>query len=322
MSDKPLISIIVPVYNLELYLDECINSIVSQTYNNLEIILIDDGSTDDSGNICDLWKNRDDRIVVIHKENEGVSAARNIGLNVARGKYISIIDGDDYIDTNMCQSLINLIINEHADVAGCQYAEVDCKGILCNVATDQTYFFTGREACNCMLRCDEEFPRISWSVWIYLYARDIASSVTFEEGVFYYEDGLYTLQTVWKAAKVVFLDKNMYFYRLRDGSVTRKNISTKYVNDMIHFNSKRLDFYQKNATQSEINKCRWHVMMDVLHCRYNCYDVSDRQTVMQFYRACNFGYADVKGRGTKNVGRYFAYRYCWRIYRFLRRKMK
>ena len=318
MNEKPLISVIVPVYNVAAYIDECVKSIVNQTYSNLEIILVDDGSTDESKALCDAWGDRDSRVLVIHKENGGVSTARNAGLWLAKGSYISFVDGDDYIDINMYESLLKLIIDQHAQVAGCQFVEISNKGLSNDVSTGQMYLFSGRETCNYMLRCDEELPKISWSVWIYLYARDIAKAAAFEEGIFYYEDGLYTLQTIWQASKVAFVDKNMYFYRLRDDSVTRETVSTKYVDDMIHFNYSRLDFYQKNATQAEISKCRWHVMMDVLHCRYNCSKQSDRLAVMQFYKSCQLGYADVKGRGIKNIGRYFVYRYFWQIYKLTR----
>ena len=88
MMTQPLISIIIPVYNVEIFLEECLQSVMTQSYQNLELILINDGSTDDSGKICDLYKTKDDRIIVIHKENEGISTARNIGLNVSKGEYI------------------------------------------------------------------------------------------------------------------------------------------------------------------------------------------------------------------------------------------
>ena len=100
MNEKPLISVIVPVYNVAAYLDECVKSIVNQTYSNLEIILVDDGSTDESEALCDAWGDRDSRVLVIHKENGGVSTARNAGLWLAKGSYISFVDGDDYIDIN------------------------------------------------------------------------------------------------------------------------------------------------------------------------------------------------------------------------------
>ena len=104
-----LISIVVPVYNVENYLDKCIETIVKQTYKNIEIILVDDGSKDNSGSKCDEWKNKDKRIKVIHKVNGGLSSARNAGIEVAAGKYINFIDSDDYIDLRMIEILYNTI---------------------------------------------------------------------------------------------------------------------------------------------------------------------------------------------------------------------
>ena len=101
MNSRPKISVIVPVYNVEKYLDNCINSIVNQTYDNLEILLVDDGSKDNSGSLCDEWALRDNRIKVIHKQNGGASSARNAGLDAATGEYIGFVDADDYIDIDM-----------------------------------------------------------------------------------------------------------------------------------------------------------------------------------------------------------------------------
>lgn len=100
-----LISLIVPVYNVEKYLDKCLETITNQTYSNMEIILIDDGSTDLSGKKCDEWEKKDSRVRVIHKKNGGLSSARNAGIDVAKGKYISFIDSDDYIELNMIEIL-------------------------------------------------------------------------------------------------------------------------------------------------------------------------------------------------------------------------
>lgn len=100
-----LISIVIPVYNVEKYIDKCLETIVKQTYQHLEIILVDDGSTDLSGEKCDLWKKKDSRIIVIHKENGGLSSARNAGINIATGDYISFIDSDDFIDLTMIEKL-------------------------------------------------------------------------------------------------------------------------------------------------------------------------------------------------------------------------
>ena len=118
-----LISVIIPVYKTANYLPRCLDSVLSQTYTNLEIILVDDGSPDNSGNICDEYAKRDNRIVVIHQMNQGVSAARNAGLKIAKGDYIGFIDSDDYIHTNMYQKLYELIKETNADLAQCRYQE-------------------------------------------------------------------------------------------------------------------------------------------------------------------------------------------------------
>ena len=109
MKKTPLISVIIPVYRVEKYLDRCLRSITEQTYRNLEIILVDDGSPDNSGTICDAWAARDSRIRVIHKENAGAGAARNTGLNVASGDVVSMIDSDDYLEIHMYEHLLSLM---------------------------------------------------------------------------------------------------------------------------------------------------------------------------------------------------------------------
>ena len=116
-----LISVIVPVYNVEKYLDKCINSLINQSYNNLEIILIDDGSTDNCGEICDKYALKDNRIKVIHKKNEGLSAARNLGISISKGDYIIFIDSDDWVDKEILLKLLNLIKKYNSDIAVCDY---------------------------------------------------------------------------------------------------------------------------------------------------------------------------------------------------------
>lgn len=125
---EELISVIVPVYNVENYLEHCIDSIVFQTYKNLEIILVDDGSTDRSGFICDCWKNKDSRIKVIHKKNGGLASARNEGIKISKGKYISFIDSDDYIELNFYKTMIDGI--DDADIAICGLRLVNEKNQL------------------------------------------------------------------------------------------------------------------------------------------------------------------------------------------------
>lgn len=114
-----LISIVVPVYNVENYLDRCVKSIIAQVYTNIEIILVDDGSSDNSGKICEKWKEKDKRIIVIHKKNGGLSSARNAGIEIAKGKYIAFVDSDDYISKNMYSELYRVLKQNNSDIAIC-----------------------------------------------------------------------------------------------------------------------------------------------------------------------------------------------------------
>lgn len=116
-----LISIIVPVYNVEKYLNKCIDSIINQTYKNIEIILVDDGSTDNSGKICDEYLLRDSRIKVIHKNNGGLSSARNEGINISSGEYIGFVDSDDWVEPNMYEEMYKKILYSNADIVDCGY---------------------------------------------------------------------------------------------------------------------------------------------------------------------------------------------------------
>ena len=131
--EKPLISIIIPVYKVEKYLEKCIKSVLDQTYKNLQIILVDDGSPDNCGNICDNYAKIDNRIEVIHKENGGLSDARNVGLKKARGKYIGFVDSDDYVSNEMFENMYNTLVNNNADVSICNfYTVIDNKNIIKN----------------------------------------------------------------------------------------------------------------------------------------------------------------------------------------------
>lgn len=124
----PLISIIIPVYNVERYLNKCLDSIINQTYKNLEIVLVDDGSTDRSGLICDDYAAKDNRVIVLHKENSGVSEARNIGLKHSTGEFIGFVDGDDYVDRQMYELLLERLESDNSDMAACNYLQVDEEG--------------------------------------------------------------------------------------------------------------------------------------------------------------------------------------------------
>lgn len=172
MSEQPLISVIVPVYKVEPYLDRCVQSIVNQTYENLEIILVDDGSPDNCPAMCDAWAAKDGRVQVIHKENGGVSTARNAGINIAKGAFFTFVDSDDWIAGDMILALYRLQKESTADVAGC-CAEVVCDDhVPCRTCSDgnvRMYSFLEIVRNN--------FPNNSWSLWGKLYRSDLFDRV-------------------------------------------------------------------------------------------------------------------------------------------------
>ena len=177
---EPIISVVVPIYNVEPYLSTCIESIVNQTYNNLEIILVDDGSPDNCPQICDQWAGKDKRIVVIHKKNGGLSDARNAGINIAKGQYISFIDSDDYIEPTLYEKMLQAIINTGAEIACCgRYVIDNDKQVLrtCHVMNGINKFDV-ESALREMLyaNCIEE------AAWDKLYKIDLFDNIRYPVG--------------------------------------------------------------------------------------------------------------------------------------------
>ena len=144
VKQKDLISIIIPVYNAKLYIERCIQSICNQTYSKIEIILVDDGSTDGSSDICDQIERKDQRIKVIHCKNGGAASARNRGLDLAQGEYIMFVDSDDYIDLQLCQVLLDNLKRYHAECCICGYQIIEDKKAGTCVNVDEIAAFSGR----------------------------------------------------------------------------------------------------------------------------------------------------------------------------------
>lgn len=232
----PLVSVIIPIYNAEVYLDVCISSIVEQTYQNLEIILIDDGSNDQSPAKCDEWAERDKRIRVIHRQNGGVSEARNAGLDVASGEYICFVDGDDWLDTEAIQESVRVIQREQADVVMWSYLR-EYNGLsLPKKLFGNDRVFEANEVQTILQRrmvgmvgeelaCPENADSFS-PVWGKLYRASILDGIRFEDirktGTF--EDGLFNYDIFQKAEKIVYLEKYWSHYRKSNsGSLTAFN---------------------------------------------------------------------------------------------------
>ena len=225
MKENALISVIVPVYNVEKYLDYCINSIANQTYNNLEILLIDDGSTDQSSAICDKWAVKDKRIKVIHKENGGLSDARNAGMQMAKGAYIAFIDSDDWIEKYYIEYLYRAIKETGAEISACEVRQVvdGQKTEKLNNKVLSEIKCTTEEALATILK-GNGFRAVAWNK---LYKASLLSEETFKVGVLH-EDEFFTYRIIGKAKILSFVENPLYNYRQRSGSIM-KTISMRHL---------------------------------------------------------------------------------------------
>lgn len=210
------ISLIIPVYNVKEYVSKCIESVISQTYKNLEIIIVDDGSTDGSGTICDYYKSIDKRIVVIHKENGGLSSARNSGLKIASGQYIGFIDSDDYIDSTMYEILINSLSNNKADIVCCDYFEFRDNEELFDKIKRRDLIYSKEEAMSHLFD-DVGYKCFAWNK---LYRKELWDRASFREGKIF-EDIEPTFLVFSMANKIVFVQEKLYYYRVRKSSISQ-----------------------------------------------------------------------------------------------------
>lgn len=217
------ISVIVPVYKVEQYLSKCIESLLSQTYNNLEIILVDDGSPDRCGEICDFYSQKDSRVTVIHKRNGGLSDARNVGLKNCHGEYITLIDSDDYVLPDYCQVLLDLLIDNNADVSCvpiCKYSESGKD--ISRKYSGKLYEYTAAEAMTAMF----ENNKLSWCAQAKLYKRNLFNGIEYPVGKIM-EDKATTYKIYNKCSKIVFKDTVEYMYLVRSGSIMNSGWSDK-----------------------------------------------------------------------------------------------
>ena len=235
-QELPLISIIVPVYNVGLYLENCIISIINQTYTNLEIILINDGSTDNSGKICDEYVGKDSRIIVIHKKNAGVSEARNIGIQMAKGDYIAFIDGDDYIHPQMIETLHYHLAKEPT----CDFAMINFQTTYNNppinyeiIQPDKlsTKHLSQNELFGGLFSVNTPIQNILlfYAVHCKLYRKQIIKDTIFQDFVLS-QDSEYNSRLYLKCKKAIYVDKPLYFYVQRNSSAIHQKYNINHVN--------------------------------------------------------------------------------------------
>lgn len=243
-QETPLVSIIVPVYQVEAYISECVESLLAQTYTNLEILLVDDGSTDSSGEICDEYAVKDDRVRVVHQQNQGAAGARNKGLNLASGEYVAFVDSDDMITSDYIEELYGLIKKYHADIAACAYVR-DRKDNVCNTS----------ELCMSseqMLRqWHGKYKKWETTPCNKLYCRSIFEGGIRGERVRFplgrrHEDVLISHLLVNNAEKIVLTTRRLYIYRTRPGSCSTQILVTAENREQnLRAQRERMAFFKK-----------------------------------------------------------------------------
>lgn len=262
------ISIIIPIYNVEEYLPQCLESVIRQTYPDLEIILVNDGSTDSCAAICEAYAQKDSRIQVIHKKNGGLSDARNAGLRMATGDFISFVDSDDVLDLHFCQKLLSALLENKADIAECRFIAFEQEDELKNwssVHPGKTEVFRTDKALELLMH--EHFKQV---VWNKLYRKEVIAGLEFPVGKIN-EDEFWTYQVFSHAQKILRIQEVLYFYRQQESSIMGRRYSISRLDGLqaleerIGFIKIHFPHLENLAIQKFCLGALWHYQQISLH---------------------------------------------------------
>lgn len=283
---KALISVIVPVYNMEQYLDRCMESVLQQTYSGLEIILVDDGSTDLSPAKCDEYAKRDSRIKVIHKTNGGLSDARNAGLKLATGDYIGYVDSDDWIEPDMYACMYQACIDHGAQLAVCRYFVEHSAKNLSKAAGDrhssldasgEVVSFSRDELLKSYISGDNGYV-IYNSVWSKLFHRDLVAGMVFPKGR-NSEDILYTTRAFCRTERAVYLDRCFYHYVLdREGSIMNVERGERMFRDEIPFWHEHISCIREMVSPQMADLAAYHFQRRLLFYYIDARNMKNKET--------------------------------------------
>lgn len=237
LNNSSLISVIVPVYNVSAYLDKCVKSLLYQTYKNIEIILVDDGSTDDSPSKCDNYAKQDSRVTVVHKPNGGLSSARNVGLKNASGEYVMFVDSDDWVKPEFCQEGMKAILENKVDMASFGLCFVYDDHVI-NIRAKSPKILEANDAIADLIT--DEVPIFNY-LCNKIFKRSLFDNIKFLEG-YRFEDIAIAYRLIDKARKIFVSDKVTYYYLQRGGSITSTYNDTRSVSDRFFILNQRLEF--------------------------------------------------------------------------------
>ncbi len=271
------ISVIVPVYNVENQLERCLQSLISQTYTQLEIILVDDGSADNSGDMCEKYAAKDSRIKVIHQENKGLSGARNAGLDVATGEYIFFLDSDDYLAITALEKLINQSNRCNADIVACGFAHVYDNGTESTFTSSAPAQYSGREAVLQMMTTNN----ICSTAWNKLYKADLWKDIRFPVGRLH-EDEATTYKLLFNANLVAYLPECLYKYYQRDDSIMNVGLAKRY-RDYVLACKERIRFFKDNNYMAAMDQSILS-LLEYIKYVYRNIDADKKDCIKKLYK--------------------------------------
>lgn len=289
----PLVSVIIPIYNTEKFLSKCINSVLAQTLKDIEVLLIDDGSTDGSGKICDEYVRKDKRIHAIHIPNQGVSHARNKGLEAAKGKYIYFMDSDDWIETDMISTLYQLIQTNKADLSTCGYLiEDEDENILYKINGKSTYTLDKWDAIHSLFH--DKYYKYKGNLWDKLYNKEIIerNKLRFNEQIYYNEDRLFIFQYLSFCQYVIYTTIPYYHYIMRSSSAM--NSSQRIYNKNMCTFMDAFDIMTANSTMYPPNIKRImsldYILSSIIFFKKYAHDISFSKiwNRLMIIKKCNF----------------------------------
>lgn len=311
--NKDLISVIVPVYNVEIYLEKCIKSITDQTYKKLEIILINDGSTDNSGQICKKWKKIDSRIIFIDKKNTGVSDTRNYGLSIATGEYITFVDSDDFLEATIYEELIKTIKKEKSGLVICGYNSIYNNKV-------KTHLYNYPININSLSYLESPFES-DGRLWNKLFKKEIIGDLRFDSNINVTEDMLFLFQYVEKIKKISILNKPLYNYNLTNiDSVTKKHLAIDYITTIkgYYYINKILEKYSIDKRFDKQAECVCNYILYKKEIGNN-FDYNEYDKIIKEYMDNKLLF---KVKGIKNKTKVLLAYYFKNIYLFLKTMKK
>lgn len=306
------ISVIVPVYNAGKYLGRCVESILGQTYRNLELILVDDGSRDGSPAMCDVFAVRDNRVRVIHKPNEGVSAARNDGIDAARGDFIAFCDNDDFYAPNMLERLLGICLDNDCGIAHCRFAKGG-DAFLAAPPEQPVKVFTGRELL------ESFYSEATIYIWDKLYRRDVFRDIRFPVGSYTMEDQMVVHHLLWAAGRVAVTRERLYYHYTNPAGVMNKGFDVRWAGDALN---DRIRFAEREnlprlCDDTKVRRVYEERYLLVMNRRYNPdalsrrdFDRAHRVLLHRYYRdAAHTSGVDMKTKLFVFMCRYLPFAY-------------